>query len=176
MSDDIDVTIEPEEDGAEIQGDKKLKKLRDELKSVKQERDNNLAGWQRSKADYVNLSRRMREQESALGNLGTVRVAKSIVGVFDSLDAALESAAEEGTKKGIEQVIKQLEQALGEHGVTRYIPKAGEPFNPERHEPVQTVATDDEKMDNTISNTFQSGFEMESGVIRPARVAVAKHD
>ena len=171
-----DVQYEPEQEGKTANTDQKLKKLRDELKEVKKERDEHLAGWQRSKADYVNLSRRVREQESIVADAGVARVVASIVGVFDSLDAALATTDDEKVQGGIEQIIKQLENGLKEHGVVRFIPEIGDAFDPERHEPVQTVATDDKKMDNAIANTFQSGFELNGSVLRPARVAVARHN
>lgn len=171
-----DVVIEPEADGAEEATQSKLKKLRDELKHVKSERDEHLAGWQRSKADYVNLSKRMREQEGTLKTQSVASFAQSIIQVFDSLEAAHIAAkdAAPSVQEGVAQVTKQLESALKEHGVERYTPKAGDAFDPERHEPIQTVATESEKDDNTVSEVFQSGYELQGTIIRPARVSILR--
>jgi len=172
-----DITLEPEEDGAEEKADSRIKKLRDELKKAKSEAAEYLAGWQRSKADYVNLSRRVREQEESHMNDGVARMAKSVIAVFDSLEAARISAekAEGAVYDGIEQVIKQLEAALKEHGIVRFAPDSGAPFDPSRHEPVLTVATEREMDDNTVLETHQSGYEIGSTVIRPARVSVTHY-
>jgi len=172
-----DVIIEPEDDGAEEKGDAKIKKLRDDLKKVKAERDEYLAGWQRSKADYVNLSRRTREQEESRTRSGVMGIARSIITVFDSLEAAQKAAEAVGGSvfDGIVQVTKQLEHALKENGVERFTPQEGEQFNPNFHEPMQTVATESEVEDNTVSETFQSGYKAGETAIRPARVSVKKY-
>ena len=175
--DDTDVTLEPEDGGQEERLDAKLKKLRDELKAVKKERDDYLAGWQRSKADYVNLSRRVREQEADTVRTGRRKIAEGMIAVFDSLEAAYTSAEKEGGAvfEGLRQVGKQLEAALAEHGITRFAPKVGDVCDPGRHEPVTIVATDSKKEDNVISATLQSGYEVDGMVVRPARVAVKKY-
>ena len=171
-----DVYIEPEGEDGVGTTDQKLKKLRDEMKVVKKERDDYLSGWQRSKADYVNLSKRTREGSAELARNAIVGVASGIVGVFDSLEAAIKSAenAPEDVKKGIEQVATQLESTLKEQGILRFTAKIGNQFDPEKHEPVQTVATEDKNDDNTISESLQSGYEVGDYVIRPARVSVKK--
>ncbi len=176
MKDTDDITIELENDGAEEKTTAKLKKLREEIKKIKKERDEYLDGWQRSKADYVNLSRRMREQEELLTRNQTAKATAGMITVFDSLEAAYKSAKSDSGEllEGIKQVMGQLETVLKEHTVVRFTPKIGEAFDPERHEPIQTVATKDDKLDNTISETLQSGYEISGTIIRPARVVVRK--
>ena len=178
MNDVDDVIIEPDNDGAEEKADTKVKKLRDELKRVQTERDEYLAGWQRSKADYVNLSRRMREQEATSSRQGVAKLARSVIAVFDSLEAAKKVAESDGTPsvvQGLTQVEKQMESALLELGVVRVTPEIGSLFDPLKHEPIQTVACVDESLDNTVSEVFQSGFEIDGVVIRPARVSVCHY-
>jgi len=173
-----DVVLEVEHDGAEETALAKLKKLRAELKKAKLEAAENLAGWQRSKADYVNLSRRVREQESVQNRNGLLGFARSVIGVFDSLEAAEKGAEEAGhaVQNGIRQVTKQLESALKEHGVVRFTPKTGDVFDPNTMEPVRTVASASEKEDNTIADVLQSGYVAHGALIRPARVSVRKFE
>lgn len=174
---DDDVVLEIENDGEEEKANAKIKKLREELKKSKAEAADYLAGWQRSKADYVNLSRRSREEAVLGAHNAITKIALSIIPVFDSLEAAKKSAEGAGAavESGILQVIKQLETALNEHGVTRYTPQSGDHFDPTIHEPMQTVATKEIKEDNTVSETFQSGFALSGTVVRPARVSVKKY-
>lgn len=176
MSDVDDVVLEPEEDGDEATQSQRMKKLRDERDQARKEAQENLTGWQRTKADYVNLSKRMREAGESAAQAGTAAFAKSIVPVFDSLEAALQAAesAPESVQKGIEQVIGQLERALKEHGVERYTPSEGDEFDPSLHEPMQTLATSAQEEDNTVAGVFQSGYTLGRTVIRPARVSVKK--
>lgn len=175
MKDD-DIVIEEEgESGAKPE--QKLKKLRDELAAAKKERDENLAGWQRAKADYVNLERRMRELREAVETATTERVALGIVQALDSLEAAMKSyAGSPETLSGLSAVMRQAEEALKECGITRYLPKEGDAFDPHLHEPVQTLATEVEKDDNTISEALQSGYRTAERTIRPARVVVFRFE
>ena len=173
---DDDVVLEPEgEEGTGTQ-DQKLKKLRKERDEARKERDEYLTGWQRSKADYVNLQKRAREAGESASSAKLMDFAQSVINVFDSLEAAEKSAQEasEGVRKGIEQVVMQLEGSLKEHRITRYTPKAGDGFDPILHEPMQTLETSVDSEDNTIAEVCQSGYTYGETVIRPARVIVKK--
>lgn len=177
MTDDDRVQFEPEEEYTGKAEDK-LKKLRKERDEARKERDEYLTGWQRSKADYVNLQKRMREAGESASQAGVIGLGSSIVSVFDSLEAAEKAAKEasEGVKTGIEQVIKQLENALKENGIVRFVPQPGDQFDPEMHEPMQTLETSDENDDNTVAEVCQSGYTYKDIVIRPARVIVNKYN
>ncbi len=169
MQDDIHDVVLEEEDGegntASLQH--KNKELREKLKRTEAECGENLAGWQRTKADFVNLQRRMREAEASALRTGMARIITEVVAVFDSLEAAAASGASD-----IAPIVRQLEAALQRHGVLRYTPQTGERFDPERHEPMQVVATTSKEEDNTIASALQSGYLLDSAVIRPARVSV----
>lgn len=146
-----------------------------ELENMKRERDEYLAGWQRAKADYTNLSRRMKEDAEAQSRAGVVKFAQSIIPVFDSLEAAIKNALAGGNATladGMLQVLRQFEAALSSHRVVRIAPLPGAVFEPTLHEPVEAVATTRETEDNTISEVLQSGFELDGFVLRPARVRV----
>lgn len=176
MTDVDDVVLEPEGEEGTATDDQKLKKLRKERDEARKERDEYLTGWQRSKADYVNLTKRVRESSESASQAGLLGLAGSVVQVFDSLEAAEKAAAsaDASVQKGILQVTKQLESALNENGVERYAPKVGEQFDPTLHEPMQTLETKEEKEDNTVAECFQSGYRSQGQVIRPARVSVYK--
>lgn len=176
MSDD-DVTVEPEDDGAEEKADAKLKKLRDELKETQKERDDYLAGWQRAKADYVNLSRRIREDDQAQTRNGAAKIARGVIAVMDSLEAARKnSTVDEKTLSALALIERQLEEVLKGFGVVVFTPEQGAMFDPLVHEPIQTVATEEENEDNTISETLQSGYAIDGVPIRPARVKVRHYN
>lgn len=173
---DEDVIVEPEEDAEGAT--QKLKKIREERDRARKEAQENLIGWQRTKADYANLAKRARDAGEQAANIGIIALARSIVSVFDSLEAATIAAAEapESVQKGLSHVVTQLESALKEHGITRFTPKHGDLFDPALHEPMQTLATDVKEEDNTVADVFQSGYRKGDMIIRPARVAVKKSD
>jgi molecular chaperone GrpE len=175
MPDDIDdVVIEDStEDGDTGTAEQKLKVLRDKLKVSQAEANDNLAGWQRAKADYVNLQKRMRDVEEDARKGGAVSVVRDIVEVFDTLEAAQKAAVAGGHDLGgLDILARQLMSALERHGVERYAPAVGDQFDPNLHEPMTAVATEDKTMDNTIHAVMQSGYALNGMTIRPARVTV----
>ncbi len=174
MSDD-DVVIEPEaEDGENgIQTpEQKLKELREALKKAQTERDENLTGWQRTKADYVNAKRRFEEDAGSAASYAVEKLVVTILPVLDSFEHALAHSGDDGgLSEGIQNIHTQLMQALSSAHVSAFSPE-GETFNPERHESVETVAVTNETMDNTVTKVHQRGYQLNGKVIRPARVAI----
>lgn len=168
MLDQDDVVLEPE-DNADATPEQRLKKLRDELKETKRAVGDNLAGWQRAKADYVNLERRMRGMGDELSKNAARNVALGFIPVLDSLEAATAGNPD------LNAILKQADESLKSHDITRYVPRPGEGFDPARHESVQVLATNEKKDDNTISKTLQSGYAMGDVIIRPARVIINHH-
>lgn len=173
---DDDIVLEEGEEG-EKNASEKLSRVKRELVQAKKERDENLAGWQRAKADYINLERRLREVRESSERDAAKRLVEGFVTAFDAFDAG--SKALEGHKEvsdHLKMVSKQFNDALKNAGIERFAPEAGDSFDPLRHEPVQTLATEDEKADNTISECLQSGYAFGEHVIRPARVSVFRFD
>ena len=158
MSDD---EIILEDEGANDTVELKLKILRDRLKKAGAEAAENLAGWQRSKADYVNLGKRMREMEEGMSRAGVRGVVGSLTDVFDSVEAS-----------GHPAILKQLDSSLTKLGVTRLRPEPDTEFDPATQEAVSTVATKDESQDNKVHSVLQSGYSVDGIIIRPARVSV----
>lgn len=172
-----DIIVEEEGEQGAYTPEQKIKALRDELREVKKERDEHLAGWQRAKADYVNLERRLREVRESVENDTTAKVAVNVLKALDSLEAAIKAFEEsKEVVAGLSGVLRQVEEALRESGITRFTPESGDIFDPTLHEPVQTLATEHEKDDNTISETLQSGYRLGERTIRPARVSVFRHE
>lgn len=159
---------ESTEDGDTGTPEQKLKQLRDKLKVAEGKAAEYLAGWQRAKADYVNLEKRMRSMGTEVVQSAMRAAAVGFIDIADSLEAASK------TDKGLGAVLRQLDEAFKASSVARYTPTVGEAFNPVRHESVGVLATNTEEEDNTISEVMQSGYELEGAVIRPARVVV-KH-
>lgn len=181
MNDDIDVTIDAEDESLEGEGssavklDRKIKTLREQLEKAQKERQEYLDGWQRAKADYVNVKRRAEDERVFFVRSASMEIVKSLLPVLDSFDHALE--AEQGTPawaEGIKNTHSQLLKALEVEGVESFDP-VGEIFDPLRHEPVETVAVKNEKEDNMVTKTHQKGYTLHDVVVRPARVTVAHY-
>ncbi len=181
MSDD-DLTIETDDESLEGEGASaskltaQLKKLREELKKVTAERQEYLEGWQRAKADYVNVKRRAEEERGELIRGAALGIVRSILPVLDSFDHALEAAppGEDVWIAGIKNTKTQLLKALEAEGVAGFDP-IGEQFDPARHEPVGTVAVSSPEEDNIVTKTYQKGYTLHGTLVRPARVAVGHY-
>lgn len=161
MSDDDVVIEESTEDGDTGTAEQKLKKLRDALHKAQAEANDNLAGWQRTKADFVNLQKRSREDFTVMQEAGITTTVEALIPLFDSVEASAH-----------EVVLKQLDAALQKLGVERYRPTQGDQFDPNMHEPVSAVATEDASLDNTVHTALQSGYKRGDALLRPARVTV----
>jgi molecular chaperone GrpE len=174
-----DIEFEETEEGeGEATHKDKLKKLRDEIKSLKQEKQEYLDGWQRSRAEYANLQKETDTARVNNARFTKQRIFEELLPVLDSFTMAMSNtevweSVDENWRKGIEYIRTQLLSVMESHGVTR-IDEVGIPFDPLRHEPIETEPTDDESLDNTIKSIIQTGFAMGDDILRPAKVIVYK--
>jgi molecular chaperone GrpE len=167
-----DVVIETdgtEEGGSEDRFDAKAKKLREEIESLKKEKQEYLDGWQRAKADYVNALKRFEEEKRGAVALGSLVAARAFIPAMDSLGRAAESGEVPEAYVGIS---KQLEEAARALGLERF-GAVGEAFNPNLHEALGQDPTDDAAKDDTVTLVLECGWKTKEAVVRPAKVRVA---
>lgn len=175
MNDDVD--FEPEEEmGTAGAAKAKLQKLRDELERVKQERQEYLDGWQRAKADAVNMRKDAEARAARSAEMLREELVHDIIPALDSFDMAALSDAwaevSDGFRSGMEMVQNQLLDALKRHGIERY-GKVGEQLDHALHE----VAEERDDMPGehgTIARILRYGYKAGSRVLRPAQVITKK--
>lgn len=183
MNDEDDVVIESadgdgegmsedELEAMESRGETKVLKLRKELEQAKKDKQENLDGWQRAKADYVNALKRFEEEKNAAVQLGTLKAAMAFLPVIDSLERAKGSMKTDELPEGFAGIVKQLEGAVGKLGLTQF-GTIGDTFDPMLHEALGQETTDDESKDDTITAVLEQGWKSGEHVIRPAKVKVA---
>ena len=99
-----------------------------------------------------------------------------LASVHDDLRRGLEALPQDPTSpwyQGYRAILLQLEDQLAQAGATRF-GALGEPFDPERHEAVGTVASAPEQVDHIVG-MVQPGFALADGsLIRPAQVVVGR--
>jgi molecular chaperone GrpE len=61
---------------------------------------------------------------------------------------------------------------MGDHGL-KTIDPAGEPFDPEKHE-AMTMLTSDQVDENTVIEVIEKGYQLHDRLIRPAKVVVSR--
>ncbi len=146
----------------------------DPLQLAQYERDEYLASWQRAKADYQNLRRRVLSDIEAAVRDKTQRIQEEMLTVLDYLDMALKSPCESQDAKnllmGVQMTRTQLWQSLEKDGV-KAIDTSGA-FDTTRHQAMATVETDDAEP-GTILEVVRIGFKKGDVVLRHAQVKVA---
>jgi len=162
-----------------VKGNKILDNEMEELKSAlavsEQSAVDNLAGWQRAKADFVNYKK---DQEKMLGDFrkyANEDMILSLLPTVDSFDLATKHLPEElkdsDWVKGIICIKGMFESFLRDAGVVE-IKSIGEKFDPLLFEAVAEEESDEEE--DTIIEEIQKGYKMGEKIIRPAKVKVAK--
>jgi molecular chaperone GrpE len=146
---------------------------RSELLATAAQRDEYLALAQRTQADFENYRKRVAREAALAQERGVAKLAKELLPALDSLDRALEAAAnDDPLLNGVRLVHSELMAALARVGVEVFAP-LGEQFDPNTQEAVaqQPVAG---AQSGTVAEVYQNGYRHQSGtVIRPARVLVA---
>ncbi len=174
--DELEVVEEREEGMPDPQ--KKIVKLRGDLKICEQEKREHLDGWQRTKADLVNYKRDEAKRLEDLGRFITGGMLQDLLPVLDSFELALQSfkssamSAGGGHEQGVLMIRSQMLDVLKKRGVRAIEVAPGEVFNPERHESLGEIES--EQASGTVAEEVQKGYTLGERVIRPARVRIAK--
>jgi molecular chaperone GrpE len=136
----------------------------------------------RTLAEMENLRRRTEREVSDAKTYGVTTFARDMLNVVDNLTRALESLPEDaragadGALKslidGVELTARDLNVALGRHGVKKLEPQ-GEKFDPNFHQ-AMFEAPDETVPAGTVTKVVQSGWRIGDRVLRPAMVGVSK--
>ncbi len=180
--DEIEEFVDLGEDGEELSKKDVVKKLREKIKVLESEKQNNLDGWMRSQADYKNRELQISKEKPEWGKLAVKRFAEDLLVVMDTYDAAKSNksaweSVDMNWRGGIEYIFSTFENKLSEQGFEKFGAE-GEVFNPELHEGLGLVELSEEEMttknikSNTIAQIIMSGYRYNGQVIRPAKVKV----
>lgn len=166
--------VESTEDGDTLPTKDIVKKLREDLKKARSEKEEYLTGWQRAKADYVNLQKEMDMVRANTSVLTKEKMVENLLPSLDSFDMAMGNKenwekVDPNWRTGVEYIYQQIMTGLSDSGIEK-IDKVNIPFDPMLHESIESVPTDDESKDHTIAKVIQAGFKIGERVIRPARV------
>ncbi|MDR1647122.1 MAG: nucleotide exchange factor GrpE [Zoogloeaceae bacterium] len=129
--------------------------------------------WLRARAEAENTRRRAQEEVSKAHKFGVEKFAGDLLAIKDSLEAALARGEQsvEDLRGGVEVTLKQLAAAF-ERAAIREVDPAGEKFDPNFHQAIQTVESEQEP--NTVAQVLQKGYLIADRVLRPALVIVAR--
>jgi molecular chaperone GrpE len=122
----------------------------------------------RAVADAENARKRAQAEVASARKYALESFAEGLLPVMDSLEAARKT----GDVSGVELTLKQLRSALEKSSIREIDPKAGERFDPHRHQAMAAVEAQADP--NTIVAVMQKGYSLHDRVLRPALVTVAK--
>jgi molecular chaperone GrpE len=128
----------------------------------------------RTAAEFENFKKRALKDKEDMQKFGNERLLRDFLPVADNLERALDHADQHDLKQvieGVRLVQKQLESALGKHGVTGFS-AVGKPFDPTQHEALMQQESDEPP--NTVVSEMARGYKLNDRLIRPAAVVVAK--
>ena len=170
---------ESTEDGDALPTKDIVKKLRDDLKQARAEKEEYLTGWQRAKADYVNLQKDEEGKRKDLKNFITSNIVEDLLPALDSFDMAFANKeawekVDPNWRNGVEYIHQQMLRFLADNNVIP-INQINVPFDHNLHEAIETISTDEEIKDHTVASIIVSGYKIGDKVIRPARVKVYEY-
>ncbi len=143
------------------------------VQEAKEEAQTNLAGWQRTQADFENYKKREEAKQREIMEFAKEVTIVKLLPTLDTLQQGLKHSpqgVDETWLKGIQATLQQLEKVLSEMGVKK-IEAVGKQFDPNFHEAVREVSGDD---DGLIVEDLQAGYEINGKVIRPSQVVISK--
>jgi molecular chaperone GrpE len=128
-------------------------------------------------ADFDNFRKRISRQIEENRKFAIEQLLLDLVEITDNFDRALKSAKTavdmNSIISGIEQLSKQFVTILEKYGLQRIECERSSEFDPHKHEAIQHVETSEVPC-NTVVEVHRHGYALDSKVIRPTMVSVAK--
>lgn len=156
----------------------KIKKLKAELKICHKEKQEYLTGWQRSKADYLNLKKDEENRRTEVHKYAKADVLNDLICLSDSFEMAFANKAawetvSENWRKGVEYIHSQLMIVFRDHGLEEINP-IGEISDPARDESIGVIESENPEDENKVMEVVKKGYRLNDKIIRPAQVRIGK--
>ena len=130
----------------------------------------------RTAADFENYKKRIERERNDILTLAREALMAELIVVLDNFERARAAAGAHADSKqiidGVKLIQKQLLTVLQKNGL-QPIEAIGQPFNPELHEAIAEVKTD-ECPDGTVLAEQLKGYTLDRRLLRPAVVTVSK--
>jgi molecular chaperone GrpE len=149
--------------------------LEAEVENLKSEKATYLDRLARLQAEFDNYRKRAVKEQQDFRDYALADALKQVLPILDSLDRALktENASTDDFRNGVDLIDRQFHDVLSRLGVEP-IQAAGQPFDPNQHQAIQMVDTD-EVADNHVVDELQRGYKIKDRLLRPAMVRVAQN-
>lgn len=128
-------------------------------------------------AEYDNFRKRTIKEKADLIKTGGERVLTHFLEVLDDFDRAKEHIKEDSSPaavlEGIELIHKKLVSVMKSQGVSE-IGSIGQVFDPDIHEAVAMVPTEDPEQKGVVVDCIKKGYQLHDKVIRHPKVVVGQ--
>ena len=163
--------VEKSENGE--QAETEIEALQKQLEESEAKAAENLDGWQRAQAEFVNYKNRVqRDREMDYASMKG-DIIKKVLPVLDDMERALANRPEgDSWANGMELIARKFQSVLEAEGVKR-IEATGQLFDPNFHEAISSEPNEDVESGHIIE-VVQNGYMSGERVIRPAMVRVAQ--
>ncbi len=155
--------------------------LIEKIKQAQAKADQNWDIALRTRAEMENLRRRTEKDVANAHKFGIEKMANELLPVKDSMEmgvlaaieADVEAEAMDKIREGMELTLKMMNDAMTKIGIEEVAPEMGDDFDPTYHQ-AMSMQEIKGKRANTIVAVMQKGYMLNSRLLRPAMVMVAK--
>lgn len=145
----------------------------DPLAQCEKEKQEYLAGWQRAKADHINYRKDDAKRFEDMARFVIAGLIQDVLPVLDSFTLALSHGLPPEVERGVLLIRSQFCDILKKRGLEEILIRAGEQFDPEKHESIGEMES--EYPSGSIAEEVQKGYYFQGKVLRPVRVRLAKN-
>ena len=119
---------------------------------------------------------RVERERSEYVQFASAELMRELLNAMDSFDLAIhnagsDSAAGDTMLRGLDLIYKQFQDTLARFGL-KAIEARGQTFDPNLHQAVSTVPTDD-VAENTVVDELRKGYMLNGRLLRPVMVSVS---
>ncbi len=177
--DDIGAAVDEDETAEDIEQaemneiDSRTKQLAEEKEKLEKEKKE----YMFLMAEFDNFRKRTLKEKSEIIKNASENVLKGLLPIVDDFERGLaaikESEGAEAVKEGMVLIYNKLVKFLEQNQV-KAIDSTGKAFDPELHEAIAMVPTEDEALKGKVIDTPTKGYTINDKVLRYAKVAVGQ--
>ena len=153
--------------------------LEQQLEAIRTEAEKNHENFLLASAEAENIRKRAQNEIAQARKFAIEKFATELLSVRDSLELASateidsdDGGAMEKMREGLQLTLKQLDSVFEKFEISVIDPK-GEKFNPDHHQAMAMVETEDLEP-NHVVEVMQKGYLLKDRLLRPAMVVVSR--
>jgi molecular chaperone GrpE len=128
-------------------------------------------------ADFENYRRRAERDRESISRQARAAMVRELLPIIEAFRAARDAVAklpaQDPVRRGMELLDREWSTFLKHEGVEPVV-RVGAPFRPEEAEAVGETPASDRLADGAVAEVVQQGYRFFGGLLRPAKVIVAR--